>query len=57
MPPGDAPALADAFVRLAADPDLVARLGAAARRRILSGFTERHVMVAVKTLYRQALTS
>jgi glycosyltransferase involved in cell wall biosynthesis len=50
-PPNDAGALADALVRLAADPALVARLGAAARERVLSGYTERHVMEAVKALH------
>ena len=42
-------------MRLAADPALVARCGEAARARILTGHTERHVMVAVKNLYRFAL--
>ena len=51
MPPDDAAALADAFATLAADPGLVARMGAAARARILDGFTERDVMEAVKRLY------
>jgi glycosyltransferase involved in cell wall biosynthesis len=51
VPPGDAAALADAFARLAADPALVARLGEAARARILDGFTERHIMDAVQRLY------
>jgi glycosyltransferase involved in cell wall biosynthesis len=50
-PPQDAAALADAFRRLAADPALVARLGAAARARIEEAFTERHVMDAVKRIY------
>src|SRR3954467_3984049 len=51
VPPNAAPALADAFARLAADAALVARLGAAARARVLDGFTERAVMDAVKDLY------
>jgi glycosyltransferase involved in cell wall biosynthesis len=51
VPPNDPGALADAFVRLAADAALVARLGAAARARVLDGFTERAVMDAVKALY------
>src|SRR5215218_4618378 len=56
VPPENPAALADAFVKLAADPTHVARMGEAARQRIMTGFTERHVMVAVKSLYRQALT-
>lgn len=49
--PNDVGALADALVRLAADPALVARFGIAARARVLDGFTERHVRESVKTLY------
>jgi glycosyltransferase involved in cell wall biosynthesis len=49
--PNDAHALAEAFSRLAGDGVLVARLGSAARVRVLDGFTERHVMNAVKRLY------
>ncbi|WP_240539992.1 glycosyltransferase family 4 protein [Salinarimonas soli] len=56
-PPGEAGPLADALVRLAADPALVARLSEAARERVLSGFTERHVMEAVKRLYAGMLAS
>ncbi len=51
VPPDDPPALADALLRLAGDPGLATRLGEAARERVLSGFTERHVMDAVKALY------
>ncbi len=51
VPPGEAGPLVDALARLAADPALVARLGAAARERVLGGYTERHVMEAVKALY------
>jgi glycosyltransferase involved in cell wall biosynthesis len=49
--PNDAHALAEAFSRLAGDAALVQRLGSAARARVLDGFTERHVMEAVKRLY------
>ena len=38
VPPGDATALADAIGRLAADPALRARMGAAARERIVRDF-------------------
>jgi glycosyltransferase involved in cell wall biosynthesis len=55
VPSNDAAALADAFVRLAADPALVAGMGEAARARILDGFTERDVMEAVKRVYAAML--
>ena len=54
--PGDADALAAALVRLAADPGLVARMGEAARARILEGrFTEAAVGEAVAGLYAELL--
>jgi glycosyltransferase involved in cell wall biosynthesis len=56
-PPGDAVALADAMTRLVADPALVARMGAAARARVLDGFTERDVRDAVKRVYEGLLAS
>jgi glycosyltransferase involved in cell wall biosynthesis len=55
VPPDNAEALAAALVRLAGDPALVARMGEAARQRVLDGFTERAVMDAVKRLYQEAL--
>jgi glycosyltransferase involved in cell wall biosynthesis len=51
VPPENSAALADAFMKLAPDPMLVARMSEAARARILDGFTERAVMDAVKRLY------
>jgi glycosyltransferase involved in cell wall biosynthesis len=57
VPPGDAAALADALLSLARDPERVARLGAAARGRVLDGFTERDVMDGVKRLYAAMLSS
>jgi glycosyltransferase involved in cell wall biosynthesis len=52
VPPDDPTALAAAMARLAADPDLVARMGAAARERVLGGgFTEAAVTGAVLHLY------
>jgi glycosyltransferase involved in cell wall biosynthesis len=55
VPVDDAPALAKAFATLARDPVLVPRLGAAARARVLHGFTERDVMDDVKRLYSAML--
>ncbi|MEF2071613.1 glycosyltransferase family 4 protein [Consotaella aegiceratis] len=53
--PCEADALAEAMVRLAGDRELVERMGNAARERVLSGFTERHVMETVKSLYADLL--
>jgi glycosyltransferase involved in cell wall biosynthesis len=53
VPPGDAKALARAMVDLAGDLRRVARMGEAARERVLSGFTERHVIDSVASLYRE----
>jgi glycosyltransferase involved in cell wall biosynthesis len=55
VPPENPAALADAFVALAADPARIARMGEAARTRILDGFTERHVIEGVKRLYAGVL--
>jgi glycosyltransferase involved in cell wall biosynthesis len=57
VPSGDVPALGDAIARLAADPALVARMGTAARARVLDGFTQRDVMDAVKRVYERMLAS
>jgi glycosyltransferase involved in cell wall biosynthesis len=56
VPPNNPPALAAALLRLAGDPALAARLGEAARVRVLDGFTERHVMERVTALYRSMLS-
>ena len=55
VPSDDPEALAEALARLAADPARVARMGIAARLRVLDGFTERQVMDAVKGLYARML--
>jgi glycosyltransferase involved in cell wall biosynthesis len=55
--PGDVRALTAAFIRLASQPGLATRMGEAARARVLDGFTERHVMEAVKRLYRDSLAA
>ena len=52
VPSGDAEAAARALVRLANDPALRARMGAAANARFLGRFTEAAVKQTVKTLYR-----
>ena len=51
VPPGDAPALAAALVRLLGDPQLRARLGAAARVRAATMFTWRAAAVATAERY------
>ncbi|WP_445500923.1 glycosyltransferase family 4 protein [Microvirga sp. G4-2] len=55
--PHDATVLSEAFLSLADDPALVARMGEAARARVLDGFTERDVMESVKRLYASMLSS
>ncbi|MFC5083025.1 glycosyltransferase family 4 protein [Microvirga arabica] len=57
VPPGDAASLSEALLRLSGQPDLVPRMGEAARARVLDGFTERDVMESVKELYRSMLAS
>ena len=55
VPPDDADALAAALAKLAADPGLRARMGAAARARVLSGYTIAHVTAGVRTAYGNLL--
>lgn len=52
VPPRDAAALADAIARLAADPDLRARLGAGARRLAEERFGTDTVVAETLALYR-----
>jgi glycosyltransferase involved in cell wall biosynthesis len=52
VPPGDAPALAAALSRLLGDPQLRARLGAAARERAVTKFTWRAAATATAERYR-----
>lgn len=52
VPPRDSRALADAINRLLDDPALRARMGAAARARVASDFTEERMVDEVATLYR-----
>ncbi|MBE7204690.1 MAG: glycosyltransferase [Parafilimonas terrae] len=51
VPPDNAGALAGAIARLAADPALVARFGAAARARIFDGFTQEAVATGFLAVY------
>ena len=52
VPPGDIEAAALAIAKLAGDPALRARLGAAANARFQERFTEDAVKFAVANLYR-----
>ena len=57
VPPDDPAALAAALASLAADPERVARLGAAARRRVMKdGFTEAAVAAAVMRVHADLLS-
>jgi len=51
VPPSDAKALANALERLAASPELRQRMGAAARERVLEGFTTIVVRNAIRETY------
>ncbi len=53
VPPEDPDALAAALKRLVIDPQLRAKLGTAARQRVLDRFTIEHVVQALKTVYDQ----
>ncbi|MGO4387977.1 glycosyltransferase family 4 protein [Microvirga sp. 2YAF29] len=55
--PDNADALSEALLNLASEPNHVARMGEAARARVLEGFTERHVMDDLKRLYTSLLRS
>ena len=51
VPPSDSAALADALARLVGDIALRERMGAAARERVLSGFTIAHVEAGIREAY------
>jgi glycosyltransferase involved in cell wall biosynthesis len=55
VPPGDASALGAALERLARDASLRQRMGAAARLRVLQGFTEAHVKEVLRGAYLSLL--
>lgn len=51
VPPNDPTALARALEKLAGDPELRARMGSAARERIVGGFTESHMCETFLRIY------
>jgi glycosyltransferase involved in cell wall biosynthesis len=53
--PGDLEAIADRLARLAADPDLRARMGAAGRERVLPRYAVERLIDDVDALYRLLL--
>lgn len=55
VPPDDPAALAAALARLAADPQLRQRMGAAARRRFEAGYTTAAVSGSITAVYRELL--
>lgn len=55
VPPGDVPALRAAFERLLDDPELRARLGAAARARAREGLSRSRAAEATISAYREAV--
>jgi glycosyltransferase involved in cell wall biosynthesis len=55
VPPGDVAALSSALKSLAGDSDRRCRMGQAARRRLLEGFTEQHVRSALRASYAAML--
>lgn len=54
VPPGDAPALAEALLQLASDPPLRRRMGEANRRRVLREFDWNCVLERLEDVYLQA---
>jgi len=57
VPPDNPPAVAEALIRLLADPSLCARLGKAARERALACFTARKHVEGVETVYQEVLSA
>ncbi len=55
VPPDDPPALAEAIVELASDPERVSRLGAAARERACARFSTERATQGVEAVYRELL--
>lgn len=57
VPMGDAPAMADALVRLLSDPAGAAAMGMAGRKRVLAHFTIRHTARNVEAVYRRIFST
>ena len=55
VPPGDAPALAEAIRTLMGDADLRRRMGQAGRERVLEKFSWRKAALETEAVYREAL--
>ena len=55
VPPRDSPAIAEAVLRLAREPELRARLGAQSRRRAVAKFDLALIAERTKLLYRELL--
>jgi glycosyltransferase involved in cell wall biosynthesis len=55
VPPRDAPALAEAMMRLASDTELRRRLGAAARERVCEHFSTERITGQTVALYRELI--
>ncbi|HEX8200995.1 MAG TPA: glycosyltransferase [Isosphaeraceae bacterium] len=55
VPPGDDGALADAWLRLADDPDLRRQMGAQGRRRAVADFSEGRMVEGYRRLYQEML--
>ncbi len=55
VPPSNAPALADALVRLAADAPLRDKMGALGRQRVCEHFSLSRMTDQVEALYRREL--
>src|SRR5262249_30011782 len=56
VPAGDARALANGLARLASDRALRVAMGEAARRRLLSGYTESHVKATYRASYAELIS-
>jgi glycosyltransferase involved in cell wall biosynthesis len=57
VPPGEPDALADALAELALDRPLRARMGEAARQRVLNGFTIEQVAAATREAYQRLFSA